>query len=145
MKEFFNKIKAIEVAFSHNVLTPDQAEAMVLESMYKQFGNDRLMWALVYFQKLERDAQKKEISKYRTSLQFSAGIIKQKNPTTPEILFYLKGAFPDGTCKGYSQQENDVFMDLVSKLNLSEIDGDWAKRHEMSEYIQLLKFNNYVD
>lgn len=43
MKDFFNKIKAIEVALSHNVLTKDHAENMVLEEFYKEFGNDRLM------------------------------------------------------------------------------------------------------
>lgn len=145
MKEFFNKIKAIEVAMTHNVLSKDHAENMVLEEFYKEFGNDRLMWALTYFQKLEREKQKKEISKYRTSLQFTAGLIAHKKPTTPEILFYLKGAFPEGTCKGYSLIEENVFLDLVSNLKLNEIDDWWASQYEMVEYIKLLKLNNYVD
>lgn len=145
MKHFFENINNIQALLKGGFVNDDQVTDLVLQAFYTEFGNERLIWALTYFQKLERDNQKKEISKYRTSLQFSAGLFNTNRPTTPEILFYLKGAFPEGTCEGYSQVEINVFHDLVSKLNLSQIYPEWAERHEMNEYIQLLKLNNYVD
>lgn len=145
MKHFFENINNIQALLKGGFVNDDQVTDLVLQAFYTEFGNDKLMWALTYFQKLERDNQKKEISKYRTSLQFGAGLFNAKNPTSSEILFYLKGAFPEGTCKGYSEVEIKVFNDLVSKLNLSQVDAGWLERHEMVEYVNLLKLNNYVD
>lgn len=146
MQDFFDRIHNIGTLLKAGFTTENLAENMILQAMYDHFGNDKLMWALTYFQKLERDTQKKEISKYRTSLQFSAGLFKNKKPTTWEILFYLKGAFPEGTCKGYSQQENAVFNALLSKLDLSQVDSRWLETYEMTEYVEtLLKQNTYAN